>query len=205
MLVQVHEASLAVGETTIFENVSAEFPSRKISAIVGPSGSGKSSLLAAISGHRRLTTGKVGFRESNQQEFLDRDEVKIGWVAQGSNSLPRRSAIDNVMIGALSRGESLSAARKQSLAALSSVGLNHRSETLAKNLSGGELQRLSIARALMMRSAVLLADEPTANLDKENARLMTQVLSDLDTPCTIIVATHDGDVQEVADYCLRLR
>lgn len=205
MLVKVEHASLSIRGTVIFEDISAEFPSRKISAVVGPSGSGKSSLLAAISGHRKLTGGKVTFKAEEHLDSGPHRNVKIGWVAQGSNSLPRRSAIDNVMIALLARGEGVRAAREQSAAKLRLVHLEHRADTLARNLSGGELQRLSIARALAMQSSILLADEPTANLDKANAHLMTRILAEIETPCTILIATHDRDVEDVADYCLRLR
>lgn len=204
MQVNVENVGLNLSGVSILQDVSAQFPPRQLSVVVGPSGSGKSSLLALISGHRAPTAGTISFHDESGRPS-PRSEIRFGWVAQGSNALPARTAIDNIMIGALSRGVRLEAARAQARHALAAVELTHRSATVAKYLSGGELQRLSIARALLMQCSVLLADEPTANLDRANAQLVTRILSEIEWPCTVIVATHDAGVESVADYGLRLR
>ncbi|MFT4050728.1 MAG: ATP-binding cassette domain-containing protein [Microbacterium sp.] len=200
----VEHLALRLSGVSIIEDLSAQFPPRQLSVVVGPSGSGKSSLLALISGHRTPTAGSISVQDEDGA-LIPRSEIRFGWIAQGSNALPARSAIDNVMIGALSRGMPLESARAQAGQALEAVRLKHRADTTAKYLSGGELQRLSIARALLMECSVLLADEPTASLDRANAQMVTQILSEIEWPCTVIIATHDADVESVANYSLRLR
>lgn len=204
MFVKLSSVSFEAGGIQILSDVRVTFPSNRLSAIVGPSGSGKSTLLSIISGDRAPTGGRVTFHPA-ARDAVAVERVRVGWIPQGSNALPARTAIDNVQIGSLSGGASLDVARTLAQAAIDQVGLSHRAQTLAQRLSGGELQRLALARALVMKCEVLLADEPTSSLDRKNAEHVIKLLSGLEWPCTVIVATHDASMMNVADHSLILR
>jgi ABC-type lipoprotein export system ATPase subunit len=205
MQIVVTDATIAYGELVVFQHFTASFPSGRVSALVGPSGCGKSSLLAAMAGLQRLNSGEIHIRRDDDPGQARPSPGDVAWVSQGSNGLGARSCVDNVMIAGLSRGASLSAARERASLALDLVRLGGRADQRANTLSGGELQRLALARGLAADACAVFADEPTANLDEENTRQVASILQGLSGSTTIVVATHDPLLIAAADDVIRLR
>lgn len=179
-------------------------------AIMGPSGSGKSTCMNMIGCLDTPTTGEYLFdgvpvhaMTRDQRALLRRSQ--LGFVFQGFNLLPRTSAQENVELPLLYRGES--AARRHAAAreALAAVGLEGREKHTPAELSGGQQQRVAIARALVTDPAVLLADEPTGNLDSQRGREIMELLTALNTRrgITIIMVTHEPDMAAYAHRIVR--
>jgi putative ABC transport system ATP-binding protein len=181
-------------------------------AIMGPSGSGKSTLLHLLGGVDSPTSGQVLLEGIDLAALNDDGRTllrrqRIGFVFQSFNLLPTLSAVENVSLPLELSGWSAAAARHRALASLELVGVTHRQTHLPSTLSGGEQQRVAIARALAIEPAVLLADEPTGNLDSANGRQVTALLRQLSDQRrqTIIMVTHDHDVAASADRLVCLR
>jgi putative ABC transport system ATP-binding protein len=181
-------------------------------AIVGASGSGKSTLMNIIGCLDRPTTGTYRF-DGEDVSRLDRVALahvrnkKIGFVFQGFNLLKRQSAVENVELPLLYAGASARERRKRALAMLDLVGLTHRANHTPNQLSGGQQQRVAIARALVNRPQLLLADEPTGNLDTQTS---AEVLAEFDRLSrehgqTIIMVTHEHDVAAHAARVVTVR
>ena len=168
-------------------------------ALMGPSGSGKSTLLAIVGGLLVPSGGKTYPAERAREKLL------IGWVFQTANALGRRSALENVAIGAFARGLSWEAAQARAEVVLRSVGLADQLGQRASRLSGGELQRVVVARALVSEPDVVIADEPTGSLDvATSAQVIDTLITAKATSTTIIIATHDPDVARRCDRIFRL-
>lgn len=205
MRLTVTDAAIAFGSFTVFSGFSAEFEAGRVTALVGPSGSGKSSLLAAIAGYVRLKSGTIELDRENGAGPEQPSADNIAWVPQGSNSLARRTVLDNVLIAPLSAGLSMNDAEEAATDALEQVGLADRLDEQARRLSGGELQRVAIARALASGKALILADEPSANLDARNTNEVAAILDRLVSRSTIIVATHDPILVAAAHTAIHMR
>lgn len=203
--IDVLDAAVRFGPTTVFSGFSARFAPARVTALVAPSGSGKSTLLAAISGYQSLSAGRVELRDDPSSPPSPPDPARVVWVPQGSNALGRRSVLDNVAIAPLSAGAPLGEARDRALEALEVVGLGALLHQQARRLSGGELQRVALARALASGKELILADEPSANLDAANTELIAQILDGLTTSATIVVATHDPVLVAAAASAVRMR
>jgi len=205
VLIAVENVSIEFDGVRVLSSFSATFQSGKVTALVGPSGSGKTSLLGVMAGLAKPTHGRVTLHEAGLPP-CEPDPVNVVWVPQGSNALATRSALENVMVAALADGASFERATAQADRALNAVGLRNRRTALARQLSGGELQRLSIARALASSRPLLFADEPTANLDEGNSIKIASILRDLpSTSRTIVVSTHDPLLMSAADHVVQLR
>jgi putative ABC transport system ATP-binding protein len=179
-------------------------------AIMGPSGSGKSTLLHLIGCLDRPTAGSYRF-EGREVAGLDERELdrvrqeKIGFIFQAFHLIARLDATANVALPMVFAGIDPAERRERARAALDSVGLGHRGAHRPAELSGGERQRLAIARALAMRPALLLADEPTGNLDSRSGGVVLDLLDRLnDAGLTVLVVTHDPRVAGRADRTLIL-
>jgi putative ABC transport system ATP-binding protein len=179
-------------------------------ALTGPSGSGKSTLLHLIGAIERPDSGTI---VSNGQDLtalpgraLASYRRTVGFVFQGYHLLPALTALDNVVAPLLPYRTRFDK-RERGRELLAAVGLNGREHSLPAKMSGGEQQRIAIARALVNEPALLLADEPTGNLDSANASEILQVLTSLrdDRAMTIILATHDAQVATHAERLIRLR
>lgn len=195
---------------TIVQPLDLSVPEGRYVSIVGPSGSGKSTLLGLIAGLDMPTTGEIHI-DGVDITALDEDELarlrgrKIGVVFQFFHLIPSLTAFENVVIpleiaGALD-------ARDRAGALLNEVGLDERAHHYPAQLSGGEQQRVAIARALANEPPILLADEPTGNLDSGNGRHIVELLHRVQQSrgTTVILVTHDIDLASGADVVLRMR
>ena len=180
-------------------------------AVMGPSGSGKSTTMNILGCLDVPTTGRFRFRGTEVQS-LTRDQRSLlrrrylGFVFQGFNLLSRTTALENVELPLLYRGESKAARRKAGLKALDLVGLVPWAEHTPAELSGGQQQRVAIARALVTEPDVLLADEPTGNLDTERSLEIMELLTELNrTGITILLVTHEADMAQFARTIVHFR
>ena len=184
----------------------------EFTALVGPSGSGKSTLLNLIGGLDRPSGGEVSVDglslvAANEQQLVDYRRTKVGFIFQSFNLLPTFTALENVeapmMLAEVPRNER----RTRATSLLESVGLAPRISHKPNELSGGEKQRVAIARALANRPALLLADEPTGNLDTKTGAAVLDLLCDLvrKNGLTLVMVTHDLEVASRADRIIHLR
>ncbi len=192
--------------------VDLDIPTGALAVLKGASGSGKSTLLALIAGLDRPTAGELTVaghdidRLSAAQMTAFRRKV-VGMVFQSFNLLPTLSVEENVCLPALLAGAPLTAARKRAADLLDWLGMAGRRRHHPAQLSGGEMQRTAIARALINRPPLILADEPTGNLDSRNGDMVIQLLWDLNRQqgCTVIIATHSDQADDKATLRLHLR
>ncbi|HZY48436.1 MAG TPA: ABC transporter ATP-binding protein [Devosia sp.] len=188
------------GGVLALRDVSLEIGRGELIAVVGPSGSGKSTMLNIIGTLDRASTGKVeigGFDVATlkDSELSALRARRIGFVFQHFHLSPGVSALDNVADGLLYTGVTLRDRRERAAAALQQVGLGHRLDHRPHQLSGGEKQRTAIARALVRRPLLLLADEPTGALDSASGEAVVQLLLGLHREGTaVVVITHDRDL-----------
>ncbi|MEV8339599.1 ABC transporter ATP-binding protein [Leucobacter sp. NPDC077196] len=179
----------------LFRNVNASFRAGTVHALTGPSGSGKSTLLHLIAGWEKPVEGKIERA----------DPISIRWVFQNPHGVKARSALDHVTLPILARGVRRREAEEEAWQYLVQVSLEHVSSLPFSALSGGEAQRLMLARSLAAKPDLLLVDEPTAQLDMATATTVNRALSDLSGGATtIIVATHDARTVESCDEHLAL-
>jgi putative ABC transport system ATP-binding protein/lipoprotein-releasing system ATP-binding protein len=171
-------------------------------AIVGPSGSGKTTLLALLGGLLRVQSGDVTVETD---VGADHAAGYVAWVPQTVNILADRSTLDNVVLGGFAAGLSRRDAVPDAYHWLSAVGLGLRAEDPIRLLSGGEVQRVVIARALATRRPLVLADEPTGQLDAATTASVAEVLFDSAHGRTVVVVTHDPEMARRCRRVLRLR
>jgi putative ABC transport system ATP-binding protein len=201
-----------VGEIAVpaLRGISLEIDAGEFVTVVGPSGSGKSTLMHIL-GCLDLPTSGQYFLDGTDVSHLSEDQLsevrnhKIGFVFQGFNLLPRTSALENVELPLLYNSGRLTATerRRRTLEALAAVGLKDRAEHHPNQLSGGQQQRVAIARALMNNPSILLADEPTGNLDSRTSIEVMDIFQALrvERGITIVLITHE---QQVAEYGSRI-
>lgn len=177
--------------------------------ITGPSGSGKSTLLNLICGIDRPTSGQVYF--DGQRVSSNRSWTKIrcrfiGFVFQSFNLLPTLNALENVQIPMFGNGYNSTRRRQRAKMLLERVGLTHAWQRRPGDLSGGERQRVAIARALANKPQLILADEPTGNLDSENSRQILDLLKDIhhQESSTIVLVTHDTEIAKLGEHRVQL-
>jgi putative ABC transport system ATP-binding protein len=203
-----------LGETeiTALRGVSLDIPRGAFAAIMGQSGSGKSTLLHLIGGLDRptggelLVDGRLIARMSDDQLTLFR-RSKIGFVFQFFNLLPSLTAAENVALPLVLGGIAKEQAEDRVEGILARVGLEARRRHLPEQLSGGEIQRVAIARALAYRPPILLADEPTGNLDSKTGESILELLRRInrDDDCTVAMVTHSREAARYADRIITLR
>lgn len=190
---------------------SVELAAGQLVSLMGRSGSGKTTLLNMLAGLLSPTSGEVRFEGRSLYELPDEElsrlrNERVGVVPQGQTPLYALTVRENVMLPITLYGhgdERDAAARADEL--LGSLGIRELADSFPSELSGGELRRMAIARALVRRPAVVLADEPTSDLDDENTRVVLGKLREAaDAGCAVLVATHDSAVLEVTDRTLRM-
>lgn len=176
----------------ILRNASLEVDSQQSVAVLGPSGSGKTTVLALVGGLLSPNEGQV------------RHRWDVSWVFQGSNGFNNRTALDNVALGPICKGVGRSTALDRARVAIGSVELSHVMSYGFGSLSGGEKQRVCIARALAAGSQMILADEPTGQLDAETSKTVVEALMNATESSALVVATHDLSVANACDKVLEL-
>ena len=212
-MLEVNGLTKSFGSLNVLKGVNMQVEKGEMVALMGPSGSGKSTLLNIIGGLLAGDTGEINldariYGTRGPASVVDVRRSKIGWIFQDFHLLDNLSALDNVAIAlelsGVSSGEAVTAAE----AALQKVGLGDRLNFIPDQLSGGQQQRVAIARAIAGNRPVLLADEPTGNLDiasgKEVMKLFKELCHDEKNPISILMVTHDPDLASTADRMLLL-
>lgn len=200
------------GETTVdaVKEISLDIAEGETVAIFGPSGSGKTTLLGLCAGLDRPSSGDISIEGESLNSM---DEIglsrlrneKIGFIFQSFRLIPSLTALENVMIPAEIRGDR--GVEERAVDLLRRVGLENRLHNYPSQLSGGEQQRVALARALVMRPEILVADEPTGNLDSTTGVAITKLLFDLHKSrgATLVLVTHDEELAEKCDRVVRMR
>jgi putative ABC transport system ATP-binding protein len=197
------------GRKQILHGVGLDIPPGEMVLLMGPSGSGKSTLLTLVGALRAVQQGslRVFDRELRGSTAAARYEVRrgIGYIFQEHNLLPFLTAGQNVEM-ALGVGEPVRDPAERARAVLAAVGLGASVDTYPTTLSEGEKQRVAIARALVHRPRLVLADEPTAALDRKSGRQCVELMRRLakEQGCPILLVTHDGRIRDIADRILRI-
>lgn len=191
------------GDHQVLDGVEFDIPAGSSAAIIGPSGSGKTTLLSLMG---RLLPMQAGSIQAIDAAGTERPLAETAtWVLQTVSLLPDRTALDNVAVGAYSDGASRADARERAVASLASVGLAGREHDPARILSGGEAQRVAIARALASRRPIILADEPTGQLDARTSATVLDAMVGAHGERTVVIVTHDPEVAQRCDIVLELR
>lgn len=200
------------GEANVraLDGISLSINSGEFVAIMGPSGSGKSTSMNIIGCLDRPTGGEYFFQgiptsQFNSSQFTLLRRHMLGFVFQGFNLLPRTSALENVELPLIYRGMKVEERKAAAYKALEQVGLNGREHHTSQELSGGQQQRVAIARAIVTNPAVLLADEPTGNLDTKTSVEIMELITSLnrDKGITVIMVTHEEDIAAYAKRLIR--
>ena len=199
-------------EITALAGITLDIVKGSFAVIMGPSGSGKSTLLHLIGGLDRPSSGDllvdgrlIGQMADDQVTLFRRS--KIGFVFQFFNLLPTLTALENVALPLVLDGRSKFESEQRAQALLKKVGLEERKKHLPEELSGGEIQRVAVARALAFDPPILLADEPTGNLDSKNGTAILAMLSQIskEDRCTVVMVTHSEAAAGYADRKIYLR
>jgi putative ABC transport system ATP-binding protein len=196
-------------EITVLRDITFELEAGRMLAITGPSGSGKSTLLGLLAGLDRPTSGRV-LLDGHDLSALGEDErarlrsERVGFVFQSFHLIPTLTALENVQVPLELRGED---ARGRAAELVERVGLKDRAHHYPAQLSGGEQQRVAVARAFVNRPKLLFADEPTGNLDAANGQNVVALLAELNREIgtTVVLVTHEPELAARADRVLRLR
>ncbi len=197
-------------DLTVLDDVSFSVEEGATLSIVGPSGSGKTTLLGLSAGLDRSSLGNV-ILQNNKLENMNEDQLAairnkyIGFIFQNFQLMPTLTAIENVMVPLELRGEKK--ARSRAMELLEKVGLADRSHHYPAQLSGGEQQRVSIARAFSNKPSILFADEPTGNLDAETSEKIVNLIFDLNKEAgtTLVLVTHDADLAARTQRIIQLK
>jgi putative ABC transport system ATP-binding protein len=202
------EAGSVIG----IDNIDLSVTEGAFVVLKGDSGSGKSTLLSLLAGLDRLTDGELSvaghnLRHCGETELTEFRRNAVGMIFQSFNLLPTLSVLENVCLPALLAGRTLAPVRSKAKALLRDLGLKDRFTHRPRQLSGGEMQRTAIARALINDPALLLADEPTGNLDSANANKVMALLADLNrrSKRTVVLATHSDLADPYATLSLSLK
>jgi putative ABC transport system ATP-binding protein len=200
------------GKVVAVDKVNLKIESGQMIAIQGPTGGGKSTLLQLLGALDKPSDGNVlvmgeSLKTMSDSQLSDLRADKIGFVFQFFNLIPTLTALENVEMALVPSGISAKERSERAAAALAAVGLADRSSHLPSELSGGQQQRVAIARALVKNPAVLLADEPTGNLDEETRDDIIDLLESLwkDKGLTLVIVTHDSQVAKRAQRILTIK
>lgn len=200
------------GSLEVLKGINLEIPTGKIHSIVGASGAGKTTLLQILGTLGKPDSGAIYFNEKKISSFSEKEistfrNKEIGFVFQFHHLLPEFTALENVCIPAFIARESKSTAEKKALKLLDYLGLSDRTGHKPSELSGGEKQRVAVARALINNPSVVLADEPSGNLDSANRDELHDLLFKLrdDFGQTFIIVTHDDNFAERSDKIIHIK
>jgi len=194
------------GALTVLDGVSISIERGSVVSVIGASGSGKSTLLHVLGGLDQPDSGKVVWDKKDiyamsASQLADFRNRQLGFVFQFHHLLPEFTALENVMMPALISGKEFAAVEKRAMILLEQFGIPGRSEHRPTQLSGGEQQRVAMARALMNDPELILADEPTGNLDEENTNIVLDMLFNLrkEKEVSILLITHEKDIANRSD------
>ncbi len=200
------------GSLHVLKGINLEIPKGKVYSIVGASGAGKTTLLQILGTLSKPDSGKIYYNGKNISSFSDKEisafrNREIGFVFQFHHLLPEFTALENVCIPAFIARKPKNEATKKALGLLNYLGLSDRKEHKPSELSGGEKQRVAVARALINNPSVILADEPSGNLDSANRDELHDLLFKLrdDFGQTFIIVTHDDNFAERSDKIIHIK
>ena len=193
----------------VLKNINFEIKKNERVAIIGESGSGKTSLLMLMSGLEKPTSGKIIFNNVNFSEISEEKKTQIrkkeiGLIFQQFYLIPNYTALENVMFPM--QINQIKDERNKAIKILSDIGLDHRKNNLPSELSGGEQQRVAIARAISFNPEIILADEPTGNLDRKNTEIVSDLLLNYSSKkkISLILVTHNMDLAKKCDKVIKL-
>jgi putative ABC transport system ATP-binding protein len=201
----------AAAEVAALDEVSVRFPAAEAAVLMGPSGCGKTSLLNLVAGIDHATSGSIRVRGVDVTRLTERELeryrlLEVGYVFQFFNLIPSLTAVENLELPMLIAGVAGDERRSRARKLLETVGLGDKGHKRPEQLSGGEQQRVAVCLALVNDPPLILADEPTGNLDSANARVITELLVSLAKQGkTVIVATHDLQVADAFSRALKMR
>jgi len=211
-MIQVENIEKSFGSLQVLRGISLNINKGEVVSIVGPSGAGKTTLLQIMGTLDTPNAGKVIINGMNVLHFKEKElsafrNQHIGFVFQFHQLLPEFTAIENVMIPALIAGKNKQAAHQEALGLLSFMGLQNRSDHKPNELSGGEKQRVAVARALVNHPDVVLADEPSGSLDSLNKTELHQLFFELRNRLnqTFVIVTHDESLAKMTDRTIHLK
>lgn len=201
-----HEGSI---EVAAVKNIDLDLHPGEVVGLFGPSGSGKTTLLSMLGCILRASAGELRVFGTNicalsEERLPDVRKKYISFIFQGFNLFPALTVLENVLLGLSVKGIKGGAAEERAEAMLNEVGLTERMHFLPRDLSGGQKQRAAVARALAANTPIILADEPTGNLDFANGRNVMEILRRLavDQQRCVVVATHDNRIEDLFDRIL---
>ena len=210
-MIDIKNITKSFGSLQVLKGIDLHINKSEVVSIVGPSGAGKTTLLQIIgtldspdSGD--ITIDGIDVRKLNQKRLADFRNKHIGFVFQFHQLLPEFTAIENIMIPAFIAGMSKSEAKKRAMELLDFMGLADRAKHKPNELSGGEKQRVAVARALVNNPSVILADEPSGSLDSQNKAELHQLFFDLRDKMgqTFVIVTHDETLASITDRTIRM-
>lgn len=211
-MLTAHDIHKSYGKVQVLKGVDITLQEGEVVALVGSSGAGKSTLLQVLGTLDTADKGTVTFQGKNILKYSARQQAEfrnqsLGFVFQFHHLLPEFTAIENVSMPALIAGKSQAAAQVDALQLMDKLGISHRKDHKPSELSGGEQQRVSVARALMNNPRLVLADEPTGNLDTANSEALYKLFFDLSRTMgiTFLIATHNMELAHNADRLLKIK
>lgn len=211
-MIDIKGITKSFGSLQVLKGIDLHIDKGEVVSIVGPSGAGKTTLLQIIGTLDKPDSGRIiidgtDIRELNSRKLSEFRNRRIGFVFQFHQLLPEFTAVENVMIPALISGASKGEAKKRAMELLDFMGLSERAGHKPSELSGGENQRVAVARALVNRPAVILADEPSGSLDSKNKAELHQLFFDLrdKTGQTFVIVTHDENLANITDRTIKMK
>ena len=212
MMIEINNITKSFGALQVLKGIDLQIGKGEVVSIVGPSGAGKTTLLQIIGTLDKPDTGTVCIDDVNvtslsQKKLSGFRNTRLGFVFQFHQLLPEFTAIENIMVPAYIAGKSRKEARMRAEELLQFMGLSERASHKPNELSGGEKQRIAVARALMNNPSVILADEPSGSLDTKNKEELHQLFFDLRDKYgqTFVIVTHDESLAAITDRTIHLR
>lgn len=210
-MIQLEGITKSFGSLQVLKGIDLEIAKGEVVSIVGPSGAGKTTLLQIMGTLDRPDSGRIVLNGTEVNRLKEKDlsafrNREIGFVFQFHQLLPEFTAVENVMMPALIQGKTMGTARKDALDILAFLGLSERGSHKPAELSGGEKQRVAVARALINSPAVILADEPSGSLDTRNKEELHQLFFDLRDKLgqTFVIVTHDETLAKLTDRTIHM-